>query len=97
MDKELSGKKWSSGHQVWRKWIFIFVHFYIIFHLVAWYFLDWKFWGKTAMIGVLSLPIGKINAAAIMVAAILLSVLFYAEHAGLKYYPSTLFLLWPVH
>ncbi len=79
VDKEYSGKSWSSGHQRWRKWSFIAVHCYILFHFLAFYVFDWPIWGKTAMIGVPSLAALNINAAAIMVIFILLSIFLFGR------------------
>lgn len=52
----------------------VIVHAYIVLHFLAWYVFDFDVWGKTAMMGVPSLIVGNINAAAIMVTLILLSI-----------------------
>jgi len=71
--------KVSGRYQTIRTITLITVHIYIVFHLLAWYVFDWPIWGKTAMVGALSLPAGNINAAAIMVALILLSMFLYGR------------------
>ncbi|MDN3515647.1 MAG: 4Fe-4S binding protein [Candidatus Brocadia sp.] len=55
------------------------VHFYMLFHLLFWYAFGVKIWGKTAMMGVPSLLAGHINAAAIMIVLIIISVLLYGR------------------
>ncbi len=79
MKKETTGKHWSSGYQRWRKYSFIAVHFYIVFHLLAWHVFEWPIWGKTAMVGVISFLAAHINAAAIMVVGIYLSTFLYGR------------------
>ncbi len=74
MDKEAEKQSFRSRHQRLRRFFLIGVHVYIVFHMLAWYMLNQKIWGKTAMVGVLSLAAGRINSAAIMVAMILLSI-----------------------
>ena len=65
--------------QKWRISSLIAVHIYIFFHFLFWYTFDMKIWGKTAMMGVPSLLAFHINAAAIMVIFIILSVLIYGR------------------
>jgi polyferredoxin len=55
------------------------LYVYMAGHLFMWYILDLKWWGKTAMVGVPSLLAGHINAAAILVLGILLSVLVFGR------------------
>ncbi len=55
------------------------VHAYIAFHLISWHVFDFQIWGKTAMMGVPSLAKGTINAASIMVALILISILIWGR------------------
>ena len=55
------------------------VHAYIAFHLISWHVFGIQIWGKTAMMGVPSLAKGTINAAAIMVILILLSIFFWGR------------------
>jgi len=55
------------------------VHFYMLLHFLLWYCVGIKIWGKTAMMGVPSLLAGHINAAAIMVVLVILSVLLYGR------------------
>ncbi len=57
----------------------VLVHVYILGHIVAWYGLGLRPWGKTAMSGVPALLTGSINAAAVMVVVILLSLLFFGR------------------
>jgi polyferredoxin len=57
----------------------VFVHVYIVFHLVSWHVFDIEIWGKTAMTGVPSLVNGNINAAAIMVLVILASIFLFGR------------------
>lgn len=54
-------------------------HVYIAFHLISWHVFEFEIWGKTAMMGVPSLVKGNINAAAIMVILILVSILFFGR------------------
>ncbi len=68
-----------KNHQRLRKAALLGVNVYILLHLTMWYILDWNVWGKTAMSGVLSLAAGRINAGAIMVAIIFLSILLYGR------------------
>lgn len=79
MGRKVLPVSWSQGWQQKRKYFFILVHLYIVFHFLAWYVFDWQFWGKTAMLGLLSLVGGKINAAAIMIVLILTSILLYGR------------------
>ncbi|TAK50771.1 MAG: 4Fe-4S binding protein [Gammaproteobacteria bacterium] len=74
--EEPPGKR---SHQGLRRAFLVAVHLYIVFHLLAWYVFDWDIWGKTAMVGVLSLAAGRINAAAVMVAVLLLSIFLYGR------------------
>ena len=69
----------KSHVQRWRITSLIGVHVYIFFHFMIWYVFDMKIWGKTAMMGVPSLLAFHINAAAIMVMLIILSVFFYGR------------------
>ena len=69
----------SYKYQNIRLFVLFIVHIYIIFHFITWYVLDIKIWGKTAMMGIPSLLSGHINAAAIMVSLIFISVLFYGR------------------
>ena len=55
------------------------VHAYIAFHLISWHVFGIQIWGKTAMMGVPSLAKGTINAAAIMVILILLSIFLWGR------------------
>ena len=55
------------------------VHAYIACHLISWHVFGIQIWGKTAMMGVPSLAKGTLNAAAIMVIAILLSIFFWGR------------------
>ncbi len=55
------------------------VHVYMLFHFLLWYVFGVTIWGKTAMMGVPSLMAGHLNAAAIMVIIIIISVLFYGR------------------
>lgn len=55
------------------------VHAYIAFHLISWHVFGFQIWGKTAMMGVPSLAKGTINAASIMVALILISILIWGR------------------
>ena len=55
------------------------VHAYIAFHLISWHVFGIQIWGKTAMMGVPSLAKGTVNAAAIMVILILLSIFFWGR------------------
>src|SRR4030065_2463569 len=79
MGNSVKGLLLGDGHQRLRRFFLLGVHLYILFHLLAWYVFDWKVWGKTAMLGVLSLAAGRINAAAIMVFLILLSIPLYGR------------------
>src|SRR4030067_1392151 len=79
MGNSVKGLLLGSGHRGLRRFFLLWVHFYIVFALRAWYVFDWKVWGKTAMLGVLSLAAGSINAAAIMVFLILLSIPLYGR------------------
>ena len=79
MGNSVKGLLLGSGHQRLRRYFLLGVHFYIVFHLLAWYVFDWKVWGKTAMLGVLSLAAGRINAAAIMVSLIFLTIPLYGR------------------
>ena len=69
----------AKSHQPLRRLFLWGVHVYIVFHMLAWYVFDWEIWGKTAMVGVLSLAMGHINSAAIMVVLILLSIILYGR------------------
>ncbi|NGZ10563.1 MAG: 4Fe-4S binding protein [Nitrospira sp. LK70] len=55
------------------------VHAYIAFHLISWHVFGIQIWGKTAMMGVPSLAKGTINAASIMVALLLVSILIWGR------------------
>ena len=55
------------------------VHAYIAFHLISWHVFGIQIWGKTTKVGVPSLAKGTINAATIMVVAILLSIFFWGR------------------
>lgn len=68
-----------SKLQMWRISSLITVHVYILFHFLCWYVFNIKIWGKTAMVGVPSLLALHLNAAAIMVIIIILSVPFYGR------------------
>lgn len=65
--------------QGWRIVSLVGVHLYILVHFLVWYVCDLKLWGKTAMMGVPSLLVGHLNAAAIMFILILCSIPLYGR------------------
>ena len=65
--------------QGWRILALIGVHLYILVHFLVWYIFDIKLWGKTAMMGVPSLLVEHLNAAAIMIIIILASIPLYGR------------------
>lgn len=69
----------ATKHQRLRMLFLGGTYIYMVFHLSAWYLFNWSIWGKTAMVGVPSLIAGRLNAAAIMVIAILASILFFGR------------------
>ncbi len=69
----------KTTHQRLRLTILGLLYVYMAGHIFFWYVLDIKPWGKTAMVGVPSLLAGHINAAAVMVFAILVSIFFYGR------------------
>ena len=79
MAKRTAAAKTGRDHQRLRIAFLVAVHVYIVFHMLAWYVFDWDIWGKTAMLGVLSLLAGRINAAAVMVFLIVVSMFLYGR------------------
>lgn len=67
------------GHQRLRIGFLVGVHVYIVLHFLAWYVWELPIWGKTAMLGMLSALAGQINAAAVMVIAILISIVLWGR------------------
>lgn len=63
----------------WRLVVLAAANIYILLHVSLWYGYDIHLWGKTAMTGVPALMRGNINAAAVMVFLILLSVLIFGR------------------
>ncbi|MBW2244799.1 MAG: 4Fe-4S binding protein [Deltaproteobacteria bacterium] len=79
MAQETAATKTGRDHQRLRVGVLIGVHVYIVVHMLAWYVFDWSIWGKTAMLGVLSLLAGQLSAAAVMVFLIFVSMFFYGR------------------
>lgn len=69
----------GSGVSKWRVRGLLLANFYIVVHSVLWYWFDIRPWGKTAMSGVPSLVIGRINASAILVLLILASLFLFGR------------------
>jgi polyferredoxin len=69
----------ASRRHTFRMVSLALVHVYIAFHLIAWHVFGFEIWGKTAMMGVPSLAKGTINAAAIMVLLILVSIFIWGR------------------